>query len=289
MKLLTLNTHSLLEESYEQKFVSFLEYVLLERPDVIALQEVNQTMTAPPADARMCVGMAPMPESAMPVRRDNYAAWLNFALRQAGVNCEWTWLGIKRGYGCYEEGLALLSLHAAIAETDVIQISKCRDPHNWKLRKALGVRLENGGDWFYSVHMGWWNDEEEPFHRQWAALNGAVAEKRKRGRVWLMGDFNSPAEIRGEGYDCMRDSGWQDAWLLAEKTRSGATVAGVIDGWRDQTKRSACAQGMRIDHIWCSDRAQVLRASVVFDGGDQPRVSDHFGVLVETESAMLRT
>ncbi len=42
MKLITLNTHSLVEPGYENKLKLFAEAVLRERPDVIALQEVNQ-------------------------------------------------------------------------------------------------------------------------------------------------------------------------------------------------------------------------------------------------------
>jgi len=41
MKLLTLNTHSIIEENYEQKFKIFVDEIYKERPDIIALQEVN--------------------------------------------------------------------------------------------------------------------------------------------------------------------------------------------------------------------------------------------------------
>lgn len=47
MKLLTLNTHSLLEENFEKKLEWFVEIILKEKPDIIALQEVNQSMDAP--------------------------------------------------------------------------------------------------------------------------------------------------------------------------------------------------------------------------------------------------
>ena len=51
MKLLTLNTHSLREENQEQKLEWFLEAVMAEKPDIIALQEVNQTVSAMGADS----------------------------------------------------------------------------------------------------------------------------------------------------------------------------------------------------------------------------------------------
>ena len=47
MKLITLNTHSLVEPDYENKLKLFAEAVLRERPDVVALQEVNQSMGEP--------------------------------------------------------------------------------------------------------------------------------------------------------------------------------------------------------------------------------------------------
>ena len=47
MKLLTLNTHSLLEENYTSKTYSFVEYIIKEKVDVFALQEVNQSHKLP--------------------------------------------------------------------------------------------------------------------------------------------------------------------------------------------------------------------------------------------------
>ena len=42
MKLLTLNTHSLVEENYSEKLSIFVKAVAEIKPDIIALQEVNQ-------------------------------------------------------------------------------------------------------------------------------------------------------------------------------------------------------------------------------------------------------
>ncbi|MBQ8378789.1 MAG: hypothetical protein IJX42_06640 [Oscillospiraceae bacterium] len=46
MKLMTLNTHSLVEENYEKKLDTFVKGVISEKPDIIALQEVNQSIDA---------------------------------------------------------------------------------------------------------------------------------------------------------------------------------------------------------------------------------------------------
>lgn len=49
MKLLTLNTHSLEESDTPAKQRIFAREILKLQPDIIALQEVNQTMTAAPS------------------------------------------------------------------------------------------------------------------------------------------------------------------------------------------------------------------------------------------------
>ena len=59
MKLLTLNTHSLLEENYEQKTRDFVAAVIKERPDILALQEVNQSVNAKEADQELLEGYVP--------------------------------------------------------------------------------------------------------------------------------------------------------------------------------------------------------------------------------------
>ena len=39
-----------------------------------------------------------------------------------------------------------------------------------------------------------------------------------------MGDFNSLAEVRGQGYDLVAADRWQDAYILAEEKDEGFTV-----------------------------------------------------------------
>ncbi len=280
MKILTLNAHSLLEANYQRKLAQFVEFVLREQPDLIALQEVNQSIGAAEIDPAMLEGLVPAPGVSVPVRSDNHAAWTAYLLRESGVPVSWTWLPVKIGYGCYDEGLALMSLSGTIAETDSIHLSRRTDYADWRVRKALGARI--GSEWFYTVHMGWWSDPEEPFQHQWSALQSGV-RRSEGGNVWLLGDFNSPAEVRGEGYDQIRADGWQDAWLLAGERRGEATVEGAIDGWRDRVENPDELTGMRIDHIWCRQPEHIRRARVIFDGRHEPKVSDHYGILMETK------
>lgn len=280
MKLLTLNAHSLQGEDPNQNLEAFVRTALELRPDLIALQEVNQLRTAAPMDAAGREGYVPTP-TGIPLRRGNYAAEAARLLRAGGAECSWTWLPIKLGYDRFDEGLALLSLSAPIKETDALLVSAKDDYQDWRTRKALGVRLEGREDWFYSVHLGWWGDGD-PFPHQWARLERGLAEKRARGPVWLLGDFNAPAHVRGESFDLVQSSGWQDAYLLAEDRDEGLTVRGAIDGWRERLKGEV-PEGMRIDYVWCSAAPKIARSRVIFDGVSAPVISDHFGVLTETE------
>jgi len=283
MKLLTLNTHSLQETAHRQKLDWFVAGLLRERPDLIALQEVNQTRSAPIAAPSAAAGLVPLPGIRIPLRRDNYAAQVARQLRIAGVDCSWTWLPVKIGYGLYDEGLALLSTGRPIRALDAFPISRTEEYSNWRTRQVLGARLEGLDDWFYSVHMGWWDDPEEPFQAQWQQLNHTLRQKRAAGPVWLLGDFNSPAEVRGEGYDCILRSGWQDTHTLSGTSSPGFTVEGSIDGWQARLSAPPPA-GMRIDQIWCSRSVPVIRSRVLFDGRHAPRVSDHFALLAEIGS-----
>lgn len=282
-KLLTLNTHSLQEADYEQKLLWFLDGVLKEQPDVLALQEVSQSADAPPADRGLLKGLFVCQGQEPVIRADNHALRVAAGLRKAGISCSWFWQPVKIGYGKYDEGMALFVLNQEIAEADSFYISRCQEYDNWKTRKVLGIRGSRRRDWFYTIHMGWWQDEEEPFSVQWQRLEQQLLLKKREARIWLMGDFNSPAGLKGQGYDCVRSCGWQDTYKLAWECDCGATVEGVIDGWEGLKGGQIPGLGMRIDYIWCSTSTPVRSSKVIFNGKNWPKISDHFGVLVEIE------
>lgn len=275
MKLLTLNTHSLVEENYEQKLQDFAEAVSKERPDIIALQEVNQTASEDAVPECDLNGYFPADKNAV-IRMDNHVYRLVRILAEKGIYYSWTWLPLKLGYDKYDEGIAVMSM-SPIADVKAPLVSGINDYYNWKTRKLLGVCTKDAPDeWFYSVHFGWWNDPDEPFQNQWARTSQHMLCHSK---VWLMGDFNSPAEVRDEGYDMIVRDCWHDSYMLAEHKDSGITVGHVIDGWRDKIHSGV---GMRIDHIWCSEKTDVKSSEVLFNRINYPVVSDHYGVMIET-------
>lgn len=281
MKILTLNTHSLQEENHLQILSWFVEGILKEKPDIIALQEVNQTAAEEWMPLQLLEGQYPIP-GCIPIRKDNYAALVALRLRQAGIDCYWVWLPIKRGYGKFDEGVAILSLGRPIRCVDQFPISRVNDFSNWRTRAALGVQLDGLEDWFYCLHMGWWDDASEQFLDQWRILNSCIAAKRMCGSVWLMGDFNAPDTVPGQSYEHIVASGWIDTYKVAHIKDDGITVPGPIDGWRDPQNREA-AKGMRLDYIWCSQRKEIVSSRILFNGLKEPVVSDHYGVLIEVK------
>ncbi|MBE6848828.1 MAG: exodeoxyribonuclease III [Ruminococcus sp.] len=268
MRLMTLNIHSLMTEDNSEKYRNFVDFLAKMRPDVVALQEVSQT-----------IGASPMPHpegltecGRIPLKADNLCCHLIRELRTRGMHYHCAWLGIKCGYGKYDEGIAVLS-RFPIAETKVLTVSRTDAYDNWKTRKILGIRTESLPDmWFFSVHYSWWNDAEEPMQAQWERTLAQLPDCR----LWLMGDFNNPAECRGEGYDAILASGFYDTYHLAG-TRSGSiTATAATDGWHGHS-----AEGMRIDMILTNRECRVTESKVVCNGENGAVVSDHFGVMIE--------
>ena len=169
-----------------------------------------------------------------------------------------------------------------IAQVQQFLTSKTDDYENWKTRRILGIQPEGSSGWFFTIHMGWWNDEEEPFVDQWKCIQEALKDPEYgEGIIWLMGDFNSQADVRGEGYDLVLKSGWKDTYLLAEEKDDGITVAEEIDGWREEDGRSGSTKNeKRLDYIFCNTPADVRSSNVIYNGKNAPVVSDHYGVMI---------
>jgi len=266
MKLLTINTHSLIEVESDKKLRVLADMIADEIPDVVALQEVNQSRRASE------INYNPFECDIECLREDNYAINLLNIINKKGAKYFCVWFPVKVGYERYDEGVAVLS-RLPIINIDNFLVSLSDDYNCWKTRRIIGIQTVKG--WFYSVHMGWWLDNEEPFFKQWEKINSHVKNKKN---VWLMGDFNSRDDIRGEGYDLIINSGWYDSYKLAEVKDNGFTVEEKIDGWSDNER-----QKMRIDYIFSNFKANIKKSEVVFNGTNKSVISDHYGVMIETK------
>ena len=162
MKLLTLNTHSLIIPEHEAKREIFVDFIAKEQPEVFALQEVNQTASAPLL-GEVPAGYYHCPGNHVPLKADNHAAAVTKMLAQRGVHYDWSWLPAKIGYGIYDEGAAVFS-RTPITDAENLLLSKSDDYSCWKTRRTLGICA--GDVWYYTVHLGWWKDEVEPLDRK---------------------------------------------------------------------------------------------------------------------------
>lgn len=259
MKLLTLNCHSWQEDNQLEK-ISIMAVDIAEKSyDVIALQEVSQLIESEPVDGL--------------VKKDNLALVLLGELEKLGVkDYRLVWDFAHIGYDVYEEGVAILTKHPVIEEHNFF-ISKSHDQSYWKTRKVAGATISYEGKpfTFYSCHLGWWTDEEEPFKFQVDSLMEHVTPESP---YFLMGDFNNNALVREEGYDYLLSKGLLDTFDEAVDRDSGVTVEGKIAGWDDNKV------DLRIDLILSSKKVDVRSSRVIFNDVNKPVVSDHFGVEV---------
>ena len=270
MKLLTLNTHSLVESEYTKKLKYFVEILAEKKYDVVALQEVNQTLKNDKVSSSELALSGYIPIEEIAITNDNHIYNVVKLLKEKGIDYFWSWVPIKLGYGKYDEGIGILSLKKP-EKLKSFYVSKTKDYNDWKSRKVIGARID--GKWYYSVHMSWWNDPDEKFYDQWEVLRKNLNNEA----TYIMGDFNNPAEIKNEGYTEVLKTGWFDTFEKALKKDGGTTVSGLIDGWKDKKSLTS----MRIDFIFKSGDTNTKSSNVIFNRENKEIVSDHFGVEIE--------
>ena len=286
MKILSFNTHSLhggeTEESAEvSELCSIIE---AEKPDLIALQEVNQSISAPDADLSFTEGYyrAATCVSPVPFKADNFLLSVVWRLNLNNIAYHFTWLPVKKGYGKYDEGLAILA-KKPIRTACGVYLSDIQDYGNWKTRMALLCEIEGREDLFCCLHTSRYDDPEEPFLPQWKKFTEYT---KNRKRVIAAGDLNVPAENRGEGYNEILKTGFFDLYPLSdEKNGYSYTVRGNIDGWSAADTPKKTTDTRRIDFILSSKEpnAKKITYSTLFDGERGRPVSDHFGIMVDID------
>jgi len=188
------------------------------------------------------------------------------------------------GFDVWLEGSAILSKHPFI-DTGSRFIS---NPDNgryeyWKSRNVPMARIDLPGSGrvnVFSVHTGWWDDDEEPFQDQYRNLlawAGEVASPRET--TVLCGDFNVPANSRMQEF-MTRSTGYSDQYALANPDGSlDVTIGGAIDGWESSER------GQRIDYILMNDDSplKVKEARIIFTAEIYGIVSDHAGIYARFE------
>ena len=274
MKIMTLNTHSWLEDESWEKLHQIAQKICHEQYDVIALQEVNQTMNAKRLASEQLKNFSQV-QGQTPVRSDNFAYCLSQLLAEQGEIYYWSWEMSHIGYAIYEEGNAILSKQPLTSQTYLVSETKEKEDYHTRKILVSQTYIKTQCITVASCHFSWWTDEKSGFAFEWKEL--VVSLVPLTTPLYLLGDFNNPAE--GAGYSLVKESGLpiRDAYGIAEEKQAEATIEKKIDGWEENT------EGLRIDYIYVPDNCLVTRYERIFDGENGPIVSDHYGVAVTLE------
>lgn len=270
MRLLTLNTHSWMEEEPTEKLQQLVNQILTAKYDVIALQEVNQQLHGEVAIPNLYYRPT---QQDVPLKEDNFALLLQRQLLAEGLAYYWSWQPNHIGYDMYDEGVALLSL-SPFTTVKGFQLSKGATYTDYRTRFALGAQVAGHSEWFYSLHFSWWgkDHQEAAFQYEWQQF----LKQLSATGGFLMGDFNNPAD--GPGYQLITNTAAvTDSFIVARQKNGEHTVLKAIDGWENSQEK------LRIDYIWVPETITVEHYQVLFDGIETPIVSDHFGIEVLVE------
>ncbi|WP_414054375.1 endonuclease/exonuclease/phosphatase family protein [Macrococcus equi] len=272
MKLLTLNTHSWLEENQEEKIDQIVAQIVKADFDIIALQEVNQLIETDDIvnDQYYCPG-----NDSIQIKADNFAYIIVQRLRAQGYDYYFSYVMSHIGYDQYEEGSAILSKAPIKSYSEFVSIDQ--SPDNYKSRKIIFGETEVKGESVVvaSCHFSWWINEDEGFSYEWVNTKRILEQYNKP--LIVMGDFNNPEGT--DGYDfVLQHSDLQDTYVTADVKHGHHTIEKNIAGWENNGGR------LRIDFIFASPEFEVISSKTVFDGVNGPVVSDHFGVEVEIKS-----
>ncbi len=269
MKVLTLNTHSWMEENPEEKMTHLAETILAEDYDVIALQEVNQLI----GSEKAILNDLYCPATDHAIHEDNFALRLVEYLAVAGAEYYWTWTYSHIGYLRFHEGLALLSKEPILPKGYLV--SENDDERSARRRCLLTGLTEIDGKMVQvcSCHYSWWS--EEGFVTEWKATEKILQESEYP--LIVMGDFNNPADT--EGYRLVTEGvlDLADTFVETKHQIGEHTVSKAIDGWHNNQEK------LRIDYVFASKMLTPETYQVVFDGEESPVVSDHFGVATSFE------
>lgn len=268
MKILTLNTHSWLEEQPLEKLNQLAEQIINEEYAVIALQEVNQRMDSLPVISNH--GFHPT-ENQLSIHEDNFAYLLVQQLKKRGYHYHWSWAYNHIGYSIYHEGVALLSKYPITPRA--ITVSEEQDPADYRRRVMLIGQTQLGDKTItaLSCHYSWWT-ETGGFAHEWQQTEKHLQENNTP--LLVMGDFNNAVTAKHTGYELVTNSPLklQDSFIAADMNIGEHTIEKAIDGWGENQEK------LRIDYIFTSDDFNISTYEIVFDGKKTPIISDHLGV-----------
>ena len=188
MNLLTINTHSWLEEEPLKKLEEIAKVILSSESGIIALQEVNQKVASKKVPLEQLTTFCPV-ATQTPIHEDNFAYLIVQYLAEKGQHYYWSWEMSHIGYAIYEEGNALLSKCPLTSEA--LLISESQETTNYRTRKILVAETESskGTLTVVSGHFSWWETPCTGFAYEWLQLEKYLATRQQ------------PLVISGDGWE----------------------------------------------------------------------------------------
>ena len=249
------------------KFQTLKEQILKAQYDIICFQEVNQEIETSVVDTDAYYHALP---SATPIHQDHFVRLLVEKLAEEGLQYHWTWAYNHIGYDHLNEGVAVLSRQPLTASE--ILVSDVDDPTDYHTRRvAVAETTVDGREVAVaSVHLSWW---DKGFQEEWARIEERFKAIGKP--LILAGDFNNPAGREGHQAILASSLNLQDSLKQLKKQ----LVAIQLD------QVSMVGRAMKSLYVsimsLLAKIGQVERLSVIFDGNNQPLVSDHYGLEAE--------
>lgn len=280
MKILTVNVHGWIEEDSLNKIKTLAQVIAKKDYEIVALQEVNQPLNEQVTDHPRFVPST-NEDNPIQLKEQNYTGVLIQELEKLGKKYYWSWSANHIGYDKYDEGLSTLSKTPQKAEAITVSDTTAYD--SISTRNVLKSKmLVNGEEWgVFNGHFSWWKNQDNQlvFKNEWDNMKKHFKNLQK-DRVIFMGDFNNEADLSNKGYDYILKTApfLNDSYTVAKKKYGNATMAAGIDGWQGSSI------GKRIDYIFVSKRLTIIENNVIFDGKNEPIISDHFGVEVTIEN-----
>ncbi|MGV1005921.1 MAG: endonuclease/exonuclease/phosphatase family protein [Candidatus Nanopelagicales bacterium] len=267
LTVLTVNLHTFQERGAGAKLLTVAKAVQELDADIVLLQEAAQSKDATVVENHYGVD----------VKSDNAALTIVEALKAQNLNYNYFWDWSHYGWDVWEEGSAILTKDK-IVSTAAKYVTKSKEQTYWKSRKIPVATIETPQGGIvnaYSVHLGWWDDDEEPFKYQFDKLLKWADSKAVAGSSSLFGgDFNNPAGTVGYKY-LMKQGKFTDVYLKANPSgMTHPTIGGNIDGWENGDP-----VGKRIDFLLLGPDAhlQPVISQRTFTELSLGRVSDHNG------------
>ena len=256
MKVLSINLNTYQEERQMDKFMRIANEIVNRNIDVILFCEAGQSLMAKYVEGD--------------IRNDNAVKIICDKVNEilGSQVYKFKWEMVHFGFKIYEEGVAIMS-KLPLENIESKYISQTSDVFTFKSRKILKATIDNVD--FYSCHLGWEDDEKEPFSKQMELLDQFVDKNRFS---ILGGTFNN--DVKTKSYRQIASYGYVDLYVKHKPEGRYDETFILPEGFNKR-------DNYRLDYVFASnDKVKVNNACYLFEKND--RVSDHVAIFVEFEA-----